>query len=87
VAIFAADKTSRYNTIFYGRIVSRNSKFDDLACVIQNINSNERRFLLFTLLDSEEPYLAYESPAPLIGNIKSIKKHKAGYKVYYSSRP
>lgn len=86
--VFAKAKTSNPNSIAYPKVVSRNSKFTDFACIIKNISTGQRRFLLFSFNDNEESRLIFEEEAPESGYIKNIyKDYKNGsesYKVIYT---
>lgn len=66
--VFCKDKTSRSNTVYRSRKYNRHSKYTDLAVIIQNVRSGERRLLYF-IFDDETgtPELRGEQAAPAQG--------------------
>jgi len=74
--VYSKSKDSKYNTTYYKRVISSNSKFTDFAVILKNSNSEERKCLLFSFDDDETPRLVYEEQAPPIGDIVSV-----GYKI------
>ncbi|MCA0447295.1 MAG: SH3 domain-containing protein [Bacteroidetes bacterium] len=76
--VFAKGKDVKPNSVFYPKkIVNPSSKFSDFAVVIKNLETNKRKFLLFTFSDTEEPILVDEQDAPDTGDIKDVRK--SGY--------
>jgi hypothetical protein len=84
--VFSKSKNIKPNTTYYARIVNKNSKFTDFAAIIKNINTSERKCLLFTFDDDETPSLVYEETAPSTGDILSIKYEydKLSYEYYFN---
>ena len=72
--IFAKNKEIKPNSVAYPRIVSPNSKFTDFGCIITNIQTNKRKFLLFTFDEFEVAKLISEQDAPDYGYIDKISK-------------
>lgn len=60
--IFCRDFKLKPNNVFYPQLYNKNSKFTDFAVIIKNINTGERRLLLFYFEDNETPHLYYEEP-------------------------
>jgi len=75
----ARNKDFRTNSVYYSRVVNSNSKFTDFACIITDVNTGRRKFLLFTFSDIETPRLEFEQDAPISGYINSV------YKNYYDN--
>lgn len=83
--LFAAPSTKYYNTVMHVNGLNNTSQLPGLACLITNLSTNERRFLLFGFNINEDPQLLYEELAPQRGNIKSVQEVYAGvYKIRYS---
>jgi hypothetical protein len=86
--LVARDKNLKPNSVYYARVVSPNSKFTDFACVITNVQTGARRFLLFTFNELEEPSLVAEQDAPPAGNISNVVRADlngyGSYNVYYA---
>jgi hypothetical protein len=81
----AAPSTKYYNTVAHVNNLSDTLWVSGLACIISNISTNQRRFLLFGFTKNEEPELLYEETAPSKGNIKTVQELSTGvYKVRYS---
>lgn len=72
--VFTKSKNSYPNSVAYPRVVSSNSRFSDFACLIKNINTGKRLFLLFSFNDMEESKLEAEFDAPKDGYIKAVTK-------------
>lgn len=70
--IFCRDFKLKPNNVLYPKLNNKNSKYSDFAIIIKNINTNERRLLLFYFDDDETPHLYYEEPVLNSGYIKSI---------------
>ena len=83
--VYGKHRDAGYSTVaFPNRIVKAGSTFTDFAVIIKNDNSIERRLLLFYFDDDETPHLAYEEPAPPIGDIKSVTRSNNGFTVTYT---
>lgn len=66
--VFCKDKASKSNTVYRSRKYSRHSKYPDLAVIIKNVRSSERRLLYFIFDDkTEAPELRGEQAAPAQG--------------------
>jgi len=72
--VFSKSKELTPNTIAFPRYTNPNSKFTDFACIIKNIATKKRKFLLFSFSDTGIPNLFYEADAPDVGDIISIKR-------------
>jgi uncharacterized Zn finger protein (UPF0148 family) len=70
--VFSKSKDTKPNTTYYERVTNKNSKFTDFAVIIKNINSGDRKCLLFRFDDDETPYLVYDEDAPVTGDIADI---------------
>jgi hypothetical protein len=73
--IIAKNKDIKPNAVAFPRVYNPSSKFSDFACIITNLKTKERRFLLFAFSDTEEPMLIFEQPAPPTGWISSVTKN------------
>lgn len=71
--IFCRDFKMKPNNVIYPEIHDfRDSKFTDFGVIIKNINSTERRLLLFSFDDDETSHLSYEEPVNGNGYIVDI---------------
>ena len=70
--LIAKAETNVPNTVYLSKKSKQGSKFNDFACIIQNLNSSERKFLYFSFDDQENPTFEEESVAPLEGDISKI---------------
>lgn len=70
--VFSKSKEIKPNTVYYNRVINKNSKFTDFAVIIRNTNTGARKCLLFSFDDNETPTLEYEEAAPATGDIVSI---------------
>jgi hypothetical protein len=80
--VIAKNKDIKPNSIAYPRVVNPTSKFTDFACIITNLKSKERRFILFAFTDTEDPKLVFEELAPEVGWISSVSKNYGSDKEY-----
>lgn len=80
--VFTKPKNSNPNNVAYPKIVNPNSKFTDFACIIKNLATGKRKFLLFSFSDDEKETLQYEEDAPVEGYIQSVSKYP--YRVKYA---
>lgn len=71
--VFCRNKNMKPNTVFYPRLFDKYSKFTDFAVLIKNIQTEDRKVLIFTFSEDETPSLFYESNAPKKGYIKNIR--------------
>ncbi len=85
--LFAKEKNVKPNTVYYKKIVSQQSKFEDFAFVITNLQTQKRKFVLYSFSDTEDPVFMYEEDAPDSGNIMSVNKDYSdnSYKVRYTN--
>ena len=72
--IFTRPKDIKPNAVAFARITDPNSKFTDFGCLIKNIATGKRKFLLFAFSETGEPRLVYETDAPDAGYIKSMSR-------------
>lgn len=72
--VFSKTKGSPLNSTYFYRVVNSDSKFTDFAVIIRNVNTGERKCLLFSFDDDETPHLVYEEIAPIAGDIAKIKR-------------
>jgi hypothetical protein len=70
--VLCKDVKIKPNNIFYQKLYNKNSKFTDFAVIIKNINTGERRLLIFYFDDDETPHQYYEEPVYSQGYIKNI---------------
>lgn len=71
--VFCRNKAIKLNTVFYPRLFDKYSKFTDFAVLIKNIQTRDRKILIFTFSDDGSPSLFYENDAPQEGYIKNIR--------------
>jgi len=77
--VFSKPKDTKPNTSYYEKITNKSSKFTDFAVIIKNVNSGDRKCLLFRFDDDETPHFVYEEDAPAIGDIVNIKTQWNNY--------
>lgn len=70
--LFANAEVNQPNTVYFSNKSQQNSKFNDFACIIKNINSGERKILIFSFDDNENPKFEGEDSAPASGYISKI---------------
>jgi hypothetical protein len=80
--VFAKPKDSKPNNVIYPKVVNPLSKFTDFGCIIKNIVTGQRKFLLFSFADDEKEILQSEQEAPVSGYIQSISRYP--YTVSYA---
>ena len=80
--VFTKPKNNNPNNVAYPKVVNPNSKYSDFACIIKNITTGKRKFLLFSFTDDEKETLQSEQDAPLDGYIQSVSK--SPYHVQYA---
>lgn len=71
--LFAKAETNTSNNVYFSKKSKQNSKFNDFACIIKKENTNERKILIFSFDDSENPKLEGQDIAPENGYISSIQ--------------
>lgn len=82
--LFAGPVKNVPNTIAFPKITSRNPKLTDFACLIKNLVTGKRRFLLFSFDDQEMATLETEQDAPDNGYIKNVVRKYSNGNPYYS---
>lgn len=68
--VFCHFKKAKSNNVYRSRKFRKDSKFTDLAVIIKNIDSGERRLLYFVFDDDESYRLLLEQPAPSSGSMR-----------------
>lgn len=58
--VFTRAKGVKPNSVWFGRATDSNSKYTDFAVIITNVKTDDRRFLLFSFDEAENPTLVYE---------------------------
>ena len=71
------------NEVLFKRLVDPSSKFTDMAVLIENVKSRERKALLFHFDDDETPRLILEDSEtiPQSGYIKDVVPSENGYRI------
>jgi hypothetical protein len=72
--IIAKSKNIKPNTVAFPRVVNRSSKFTDFACLITNMNTRQRRLVLFTFDEFEQASILLDTEAPTTGSISNINR-------------
>lgn len=75
--VFCRNKSIKPNMVFYPRLFDKYSKFTDFAVLVKNIQTGDRKVLIFTFSEDETPSLLYEDNAPKEGYIKDIRVAKS----------
>ena len=76
--VFCLSKDAKTNNVYYKKLTRTNSKYTDFVVIIKNINSGERKILLFSFDDeTEAPRLVVERPALSYGTIKKVSLHRS----------
>lgn len=70
--VYCLPKDMATNNVYFKRVLRSDSKFTDFAVIIKNINTSERKLLLFFFDEDETSHLIAEQPAPEYGTIKKI---------------
>lgn len=70
--VYCLPKDMATNNVYFKRVLRKDSKFTDFAVIIKNINTSERKLLLFFFDEDETPHLVAEQAAPEYGTIKKI---------------
>ena len=75
--VFCLSKDAKTNNVYYKKLTRSNSKYTDFVVIIKNINSGERKILLFSFDDeTETPRLEVEQSAMSYGTIKKASLHR-----------
>lgn len=80
--VFALNKNVKINSVFFKRIYDTKSKFTDFAVLITNIQTSERKVLIFSFNNDETPFLIFEDDAPSKGYIKDIVTYTPAYSTH-----
>lgn len=83
--LFAKAEINVPNTVYFSKQSSQNSKFNDFACIIKNNSTEERKILIFSFDDNENPKFEVEDSAPAEGSIKDIIYGYDGLTPIYSA--
>jgi len=70
--LFANAQINQPNTVYFSQKSKQYSKFNDFACIIKNLNTLQRKILIFSFDENENPKFEGESEAPFEGNISKI---------------
>jgi len=81
--VFTKPSHNEPNNAAYPKVVNPKSRYTDFACIIKNITTNKRKFLLFSFSDDEKETLESEQDAPDVGYIQSVSRYP--YKVRYAN--
>ena len=68
----ATAETSVPNTVYFSKYSNQSSKFNDFACIIKNVATNQRKIIMFSFDANEVPKFEGEAEAPSTGNIANI---------------
>lgn len=66
-------KKTTLNTIYFSNTSKQKSKYNDFACIIKNLNNQERKTLIFSFDNDENPTLEGEYVAPENGYLSGIE--------------
>lgn len=83
--VFCRHEKAKSNNVYRSRKYRKDSKFTDLAVIIKNIDSGERKLLYFVYDDDEKFHLLTEQFAPNYGYMKdrTLKLTNSNYGSYY----
>lgn len=76
--VFFPHGDKKPNEVVFKRLVNPDSKFTDMALIIKNINSGNRKLLYFYFDDDETPHLLGEMDAPREGVLKDVINENGG---------
>ncbi len=68
--VFCKNKKATSNNVYRSRKYNKESKYPDVAIILKNLGSGERRMLFYTFDDDETPHLLCEQAAPRYGYMK-----------------
>lgn len=74
--VFCRPASVKPNSVYFARLINKESKFTDFAVLISNIVTNEKKLLVFTFADDETPQLAFEIDATGHSYIRKLYTHK-----------
>lgn len=82
--IFCLPKKSKYNYVYYARLTNPRSKFTDFCAILRNVNTGDRKIVLFSFDDDETPHIVASCDATDGGLIKRVYGDPyGGFKVEY----
>lgn len=70
--VFFPHGEKKPNEVVFKRLINPNSKFTDMALIIKNINTGNRKLLYFYFDDDETPHFLGEMDAPREGTLKDV---------------
>lgn len=70
--VFFPHGDKKPNEVVFKRLVRSDSKFTDMALIIKNINTGDRKLLYFYFDDDETPHFLGEMDAPREGKLKDV---------------
>lgn len=75
--LFSKNSNIEPNTVIYPRVVNPNSKYTDFGVIINNLNTGDRKFLLFSFNDDQTAFLVHEEYAPVNASLtkRSVQKN------------
>ena len=76
--VYCRPKDMKPNSVYYERIMDKESKFTDFAVIIKNDITGERKLILFGFNEDESVAWTSESEAPSTGYISKIKRDSYG---------
>lgn len=83
--VFCRHEKAKSNNVYRSRKYRKDSKYTDLAVIIKNLETQERRLLYFVFDDDESFRLIHEQSAPCEGYMKdkTLKLETDDYGCYY----
>jgi hypothetical protein len=85
--LFAKSETNAPNTVYFSKVSNQNSEYKDFACIIKNINTGERKIIMFSFDQNENPKFEGETAAPSVGDISTIEYSYNPYSQSYTLTP
>lgn len=74
----------RPNEALFTRLTNPDSKYQDMAVLIENLTNGNRRILYFRFDNDETPHLVFDGNAPGYGNIEDIELDYDEFRVNYT---
>lgn len=83
--VFCRHEKAKSNNVYRSKKYRKDSKYSDVAIIIQNIDTKERRLLYYFFDDDETFHLLFEQPVPSNGYMKdrTLKLKQNDYGSYY----
>lgn len=72
--IFVQNPDAQAREVFFGKIYSPSSEYNDMAVIIRNINDGRKRLLYFTFDDDSTPRFRFERSVSGADRIRSISR-------------